>query len=74
MPMGNCGDHIFRYEGGIASEENAVDGRLEGGFIDHRQIPFPKLDAEVALDPGEGIVLPYGNDDVIGSIKTSVPR
>ena len=39
--------------------------RLEGHLVDHRHVPLVELDAEVALDPGERVLLADGEDDVV---------
>ncbi len=40
-------------------------GRLEGDGVDHRHAPFVEVDADVALDPGEGVLLADRHQHVV---------
>src|SRR4051812_27450180 len=70
---GDCGfvsvcngpDDVLRAPRGVATEEHALACRLEGGFVDGGHVPLVELDADVALDPRECVVLPDGEDDVV---------
>src|SRR5207248_2664371 len=58
-------DDVLRAEGGIAAEVDAGARRLEGARIDDRHVPFVELDAEIALDPREGVLLADREDHVV---------
>src|SRR5207302_11043576 len=58
-------DDVLRSEGGIAAEVDAGARRLESGRIDDRHVPFVELDAEIALDPREGVLLADREDHVV---------
>ena len=59
-------DDVLRAEGGVAAEEHPRARGLEGDLVDHRHVPLVELDAEIALDPREGVLLADGEDDVVG--------
>ena len=40
-------------------------GRLHGHVVDHRHVPLVELDADVALDPGEGVLLADRDQHVV---------
>ena len=50
---------------GVAAEEDARQRRLEGHRVDDGHVPFADLEAEVALDPGERVLLADREDDVV---------
>src|SRR5580704_13011594 len=58
-------DDVLRPEGGIPAEKHLRTRRLEGDLVDERHVPLVELDAEVALYPGEGVLLADGEDDVV---------
>src|ERR1019366_9115939 len=58
-------DDIFRSPGGIAPEEDPGAGGFEGDLIDFRHVVAVELNAEIALDPGEGIVLADRENHVV---------
>ena len=69
---------FFGTEGRIAAEENALARTHHRRLVDDRAIPFVELDADVALDPRERIVLADRKDDVVAlgivTSPTTVPR
>ena len=56
---------FFGPEGRIAAEENAFARTHHRRLVDDRAIPLIELDADVALDPRECIVLADCQDDVV---------
>src|SRR5579862_979326 len=58
-------DDVLRALGGITAEEHAGPRRLESHGIDRRHIPLVERDTDVAFDPGEGILLPDRQDDIV---------
>src|SRR5262249_40067798 len=58
MPVLDCPDDVLGALSGVAAEEYSGPGRLKGRSVDHRHVPFVELDTDIALDPGEGILLP----------------
>src|SRR6185312_12033030 len=40
-------------------------GGFEGHLVDCGHVPFVELDAEVAFDPGKGVVLADGEDHIV---------
>ena len=69
VAMGHSGDHIFRAEGGIAAKKHERQAGLKSHAVEHWQVPLAKGDAQIALNPREGIVLTHSNDDIIGFHK-----
>src|SRR5438128_11730709 len=58
-------DDVLRSEGGIAAEEHAGARGLKSHLVDDRHVPFVELDAEIALDPREGVLLADREDHVV---------
>ena len=58
-------DDVLGPERGVAAEEHALARRLERDGVELRHVPLVELDAEVALDPGEGVLLPDREDHVV---------
>ena len=56
-------DDVLRSPGGIAAEEHVGARRLERCLVHHWHVPLVERDADVALDPREGVVLTDGEDD-----------
>ena len=56
----------------VAAEEDA--GRVDCmvRLVDHRHVPLVELDAQVALDPGERVLLPDGQDHIVGGQENRV--
>ena len=65
VPVGHGPDDVLGAEGRIASEEDVRQGGLEGLQVDDRHAPAIEVEAEVALDPGEGVLLADGDQDVV---------
>src|SRR5712691_6402629 len=59
MPMGYSPDNVLRAEGRVAAEEDLRLRRLHGDLVHERHAVLVELDARVALDPGEGVLLPH---------------
>src|SRR2546421_8422670 len=59
-------DDVLRSEGGIAAEEHAGARGLKSHLVDARYVPLVELDAEIALDPREGVLLADRENDIIG--------
>ena len=54
-------DDVGRTECRVAAKEHAGTRRHEGGLVDHRHVPLlVELQAHVALDPGERVLLADG--------------
>src|SRR5256885_16781412 len=49
----------------VAAEEHARAGGFVRDLVDHRHVVLVEPDADVALDPGEGVVLPDGENDLV---------
>ena len=58
-------DDVLRPEGGVAAEEDLRIGRRHGLGIDLGHVPFVEFDADVALDPGEGVLLADRDQHVV---------
>ncbi len=58
-------DDVLRTEGGVTAEEDVWNGRLMRPRLQLRQTPAVELQADVALDPGKGVLLPDGDEDVV---------
>ena len=58
-------DDVLRAERGVAAEEHLRIGRAEGLRIDLGHVPLVELDAAVALDPGEGVLLADRDQHVV---------
>src|SRR5690606_25299402 len=58
-------DDVLRAEGRVAAEEHARTRRLMGDRTDDRHVPLVELDAEIALDPRERILLADREHDVV---------
>ena len=58
-------DDVLRAEGGVAAEEHLRVARLEGLVVELGQAPVVELDAGVALDPGEGVLLADRHQHVV---------
>src|SRR5579871_1311575 len=69
MAMLDRPDDVLRAEGRIAAEEHLRARRLKGDRIDLRQVEAIELDADVALDPGEGILLSDCENDIVARIE-----
>src|SRR6185312_3047228 len=65
MGMRHRPDDVLRPEGGIAPEEDVGDGRLHRHGVDDGQAPFVEVEPDVALDPGEGVLLADGDQHVV---------
>ena len=61
-------DDVLRAEGGVAAEEHLRIGRLERDLVDLRHAPFVEADADVALDPREGVLLADGDQHVVAGV------
>ncbi len=59
-------DDVLGPKGGVTAKENPRIGGLHGLRIDLGHIPFVEFDADVALDPGKGILLADGHQDIVG--------
>src|SRR5690606_7780467 len=58
-------DDVLRAERRVAAEEDARERRLERHGIDDGDVPLVELDAEVALDPRERVLLADREHDVV---------
>src|SRR5258705_4215788 len=58
-------DDVLRPKRGIAAEEHPGPRRLKRRLVDHRHVPFVELDPQIALDPGEGVLLADGEDHIV---------
>ena len=58
-------DDVLRAERGVAAEEDVRQGRLHGRRVDNGHAPAVELDADVALDPGKGVLLPDRDQHVV---------
>ncbi len=58
-------DDVLGAEGGIAAEEYLRMGRGHGLGIDLGHVPLVERDPDVALDPGEGILLADRDQNVV---------
>ena len=66
VPVLDGPDDVLGTERRVAAEEHARARRLEGLRVDLRHVPLVELDAEIALDPREGVFLADREDDVVG--------
>ena len=57
-----------------ASPPKKTPGRVDCMvvLVHHRHVPFVELDAEVALDPGERVLLADGENHVVGRKEDGV--
>ena len=56
---------FFGPERGVASEEDLGKRGLQRRRIEHGHVPLVELDAEIALDPREGVLLADGEDHIV---------
>ena len=68
MAMLHGPDDVLGAPRGISADKHAVTRGLEGGVIHDRHVPFVELDADITLDPREGVVLPDREDYVVAGI------
>ena len=65
VAVGDRPDDVLRAEGGVAAEEHLRMGRGHGLGIDLGHVPLVEFDADVALDPGEGVLLADRDQHVV---------
>src|SRR6185437_13885578 len=58
-------DDVLGAEGRITPEKDPWPGGLEGHGIHFGHVPLVELDAEIGLDPGEGVLLADGEDHIV---------
>ena len=58
-------DDIQRTKSRIAAEEDALAGGFKRGLVDNRGFPLVEFHTDIALDPGEGIVLADRQNDIV---------
>ena len=63
MPVLDGPDDVRRPERRVAAEEHAGPRRHERRLVDDRHVPLVELEADVALDPRERVVLADREDD-----------
>src|SRR5499426_3744304 len=63
--MGDRPDDVLGPEGGVAAEEHLRVGRAHGLGVDLRHVPLVELDPDVALDPGESVLLADRDQHVV---------
>jgi len=61
----NRPNDVLRTESRVTAKEHSGMGRGHGLGIDPGHVPFVELDAAIALDPGEGVLLADGNQYVV---------
>ncbi len=59
------GDDVLRAERGIAAEKHLRQRRLQGRRVQHRHAPLVEFEADVLLDPREGVFLADGDQDFV---------
>src|ERR1700730_12877588 len=75
VAVGDCPDDVLRPERGVAAEEYLRSGRAHGLGVDFGHVPFVELDADVALDPGEGVFLADRDEHVVaGNVLVGLAR
>ncbi len=65
MAVGHRPDDVLGAEGGVAAEEHVGARRLEGRLVDDRHAPLVEIEADVALDPRESVLLAHGDEHVV---------
>src|SRR6516165_4035327 len=65
VPVRYRPDDVFWSERGVAPKEDVRQGRLHRLRVDLRHVPAVELDAHVALDPWEGILLADRDQHVV---------
>src|SRR5512139_784418 len=65
VAVGHGPDDVLGAERRVASEEDARQRRLQRLRIEHRHAPLVELDADVALDPGKGVLLAHGHQHLV---------
>src|SRR5260370_20390319 len=65
VPMRHSPDYVLGAEGGIAAEEHLRQSGLHGQRIDPWHAPAVELQANVALDPWEGVLLPDRDEHIV---------
>ncbi len=65
MAVGDRPDDVLRAEGGVAAEIDPGVGGAHGLGIDLGHVPLVELDADVALDPGERVLLADRDEHVV---------
>src|SRR4029079_11737375 len=65
VPVLHGPDDVFGAPRGVTAEEPSGMRRLHRLLVDDRHSVRIEVDADIAFDPGEGILLPDGEDDVV---------
>src|SRR5665213_426474 len=65
MAMFDGPDNVLRSPRRVAPEEDSGKRGLAGNLVDDGHAPFIELDAEIALDPGEGVFLADSENHVV---------
>src|SRR5262245_41026668 len=65
MPMRDGPDDVLRSPRRIAAEEHAGARRLHRDTVDHRHSMFVEVDADIAFDPRERVLLADRENDVV---------
>ena len=65
MRVADGPDDVLGPPGGVAAEEHAGTRRHERLLVDLGHVPFAELDADVALDPGERVLLADRHQHVV---------
>src|SRR5258708_39233601 len=65
-------DDVLGAPGRVAAEEDAGASGLVRYLVHHGHVPFSELDFEVALDPGERVLLADGEDHIVGRIEDGI--
>src|SRR6266850_4795287 len=65
VPVRHRPDDVLRTEGRVAAEKYVGYRRLERRLVEDGQTPLVELDAALALDPGEGVLLADRDQHVV---------
>jgi hypothetical protein len=65
MALRDRPDDVLRAERGVAAEEDARQARLQGDRVQHRHAPLVEVDAGIALDPRERVLLADRDQHVV---------
>ena len=58
-------DDVLRAERRVAAEKHLRQRRLKGDLVHLGHVPLVEFDADVALDPGKGVLLADGENHVV---------
>src|SRR5690606_5227577 len=72
VALGHGGDDVGGAEGRVATEEHLGIGGLEGVLVELGHAPLVEHDADIPLDPGEGVFLADGHQHGVTGVEGEI--